>query len=223
MNTVFHLGGAWGYWCGCGALGLYDSDIPVSERKPDFNVRIVTEDGTCDMSPWRWVSDASDCVLLTNQPDLPERGTHLEPFCWYGIPGENDRFALLGTGWQNGDCWAKTNRALSRHPSSPGSLTEHLAIYQASRYQNSLGEWDQAFPAGMLSFLSLYDNPVAKSLVIKTVPWLREHQADDGLWHHEELLRVPWGKLAEPCGARLATYHIVSTLHKFGLIDHLRP
>jgi len=222
VNTVLHLGGAWGYWCGCGALGLYDSDIPVSERTPDFNVRTITEDGTCDMSPWRWVSDASDCILLTNQPNLPERGTHLEPFCWYGIPGENDRFALLGTGWQNGDCWAKTNRALSQHPSSPGSLTENLAIHQASRYQNSLGEWDQAFPAGMLSFLSLYDNPVAKSLVIKTVPWLREHQADDGLWHHEELLRVPWGELAEPCGPRLATYHIASTLHKFGLIDHLR-
>jgi len=223
VNTVFHLGGHWGYWCGCGALGLYDSDIPASESTPDFDVRLVAEDGTGDMSPWRWVSEASECALLANQPSLPEIGTHLEPFAWYGVPGEKDCFALLGTGWQNGDCWAKTNRALSQHPSCPGSLTEHLAIYQASRYQTSLGEWDQGFPAGMLAFLSLYDRGAAKSLVTKTVPWLRAHQSDDGLWHHEELYQNDWGKPAKPPEPRLATYHIVSALHKFGLIDRLCP
>ncbi|MHC4592785.1 MAG: hypothetical protein ACYS8L_08845, partial [Planctomycetota bacterium] len=98
-----------------------------------------------------------------------------------------------------------------------------LAIFQASRYQTSLGEWDQAFPAGMLAFLSLYSDPAAESLVAKTVPWLREHQADDGLWHHEELPRNVRGKLAPPPGPRLATYHIVAALHKFGLLARLRP
>lgn len=45
----------------------------------------------------------------------------------------------------------------------------------------------------MLAFLSLYNSNAAKSLVAKTVPWLREHQADDGLWHHEELSQDDWG------------------------------
>ena len=223
LNTVFHVGGEWGYWCGCGALGLYDSDLPASQSPPDLDVRKVAEDGAGDLSPWRWVSEASECALLANQPKLPERGTHVDPFYWCRIPGEDGLFALVGTAWQNGDCWAKTNRALSQHPSCPGSLAEHLAIYQASRYQTSLGEWEQGFPAGMLAFLSLYNHTAAKSLVMKTVPWLREHQADDGLWHHEELPRSDWGKPAHPPEPRLATYHIVSALHKFGLMDRLRP
>jgi len=223
VNTLFHLGGEWGYWCGCGALGLYDADIPASESPPDLNVRSAAEDGACDPSAWRWVSKASDVYLLANQPDLPRRGTHLEPFSWYRIPGAVDCFALIGTAWQNGDCWAKTNRALSQHPTCPHSLAECLAIYQASRYQTPLGEWDQGFPAGLLTFLSLYNHGAAKALAIKTVPWLRAHQADDGLWHHEELERSEWGKLAEPPGSKLATYHIVAALHRFGLLDRLRP
>ena len=223
VNTVFHIGGEWGYWCGCGALGLYDSDIPPSERQPDFNVRQVAEDGQIDLSPWRWVASASDSALLANESNLPEHGTHLEPFCWYHLPGEDNTFALIGTGWQNGDCWVKTSRALIEHPSCAGSLTAHLATYQASRYQTALGEWDQGFPAGMLAFLSLYNDPAAESLVARTVPWLREHQSDDGLWHHEQLFRKDWGKPAIPPEPRLATYHIVAALHKFGLTGRVRP
>lgn len=224
VNTVSHLGGEWGYWCGCGALGLYDSDIPTSENTPDFNIRKVTKDGNLDLSPWRWFVEASESVLLANKSELPEKGTHLEPFYWYSIPEQEGFFALIGTGWQNGDCWAKTNRALSQHPLCSGSLTEHLALYQASRYQTSLGEWDQGFPVGMLKFLSLYDNPIAKALMIKNIPWLRKHQSNEGLWHHDKLPRKNRKGIAKaiPPEPRLATYHIVSALHKFGLIDHLR-
>jgi hypothetical protein len=223
VNTVFHLGGEWGYWCGCGALGLYDSDIPPSECEPDFNVRRFAGDGQVDLSPWRWVATAADSALLANKSALPEHGTHLEPFCWYCIPGEDRTFALIGTGWQNGDCWAKTNRALIAHPSCTGSLAAHLATYQAGRYQTALGEWNQGFPAGMLAFLSLYTVPAARSLVARTVPWLRKHQGGDGLWHHERLPRKDWGKPAIPPGPRLATYHIVAALNTFGLMDRLRP
>ena len=223
VNTVFHLGGEWGYWCGCGALGLYDSDIPASEARPDLDVRRLTEDGQQDMSPWRWVADAAGAARLANKPDVPELGTHAEPFVWVGIPGQERLFVLIGSGWQNGDCWVKTNRALSQHPSRPTSLTEHLAIYQASRYQTSLGEWGQGFPAGMLAFLSLYDHTMAQALVMKTVPWLRRHQADDGLWHQEALPRTDWGKSAQPAQPRLATYHIVAALKRFGILDCLRP
>ncbi len=223
VNTVFHLGGEWGYWCGCGALGFYDSDIPVSEARPDLDVRRVTEDGLQDLSSWRWVPDAAASARLANKPNVPEHGTHAEPFVWFGIPGKQHLFALIGSGWQNGDCWVKTNRALSQHPSRPGSLTEHLAIYQASRYQTSLGEWSQGFPSGMLAFLSLYDHAVAQALVIKSVPWLRIHQADDGLWHHDTLPRKDWGRPAHPARPRLATYHIVTALNRFGILDRLRP
>jgi hypothetical protein len=225
VNTVFHLGGEWGYWCGCGALGLYDSDIPSSESTPNFNVRAAAHDGRADLSTWRWISEAAESALLANrlaQRDQGSRGTHLQPFLWRDLPNANHRFALLGTAWQNGDCWAKTNRALSHHPSWPGSVSERLAIYQASRYQTSLGEWDQGFPAGMLAFLSLCNDPVAESLTIKTVPWLRSHQADDGLWHHDSLPRTGQGRLADPPEPRLATYHILAALHKFGLLDRLR-
>ena len=75
----------------------------------------------------------------------------------------------------------------------------------------------------MLAFLSQYGAGAAKSLVIKTVPWLREHQCDDGLWHHERLARDRHGELAEPPEPRLATYHAIAAMHKFGLLDRLRP
>ena len=169
------------------------------------------------------MADGAACARLANKPDVPELGTHTEPFVWYHIPGEDRCFALIGTGWQNGDCWAKTNRALSQHPSRPGSLAEHQAIYQASRYQTPLGEWDQGFPAGMLSFLALYDQPAARALVLKSIPWLRTHQCDDGLWHDDDLPRSDWGKPAHPASPRLATYHIVSALGRFGLLECLRP
>jgi hypothetical protein len=71
----------------------------------------------------------------------------------------------------------------------------------------------------MLALLSLYDHVVAKSLVIKRVPWLREHQDADGLWHQEEL--VPH-ELVRPLHPRPATCHTVAALHRFGLLDSLR-
>lgn len=222
VNTVFHLGGAWGYWCGCGSLGLHDADIPPCDAPPDMDVRRVSEDGRRDLSSWRWVGEAAECAGLAEEPDVPEQGTGAEPFHWYRIPGEGNCFALVGSAWQNGDCWVKTNRALARHPSRPGSLAEHQAVYQASRLQTSLGEWDQGFPAGMLAFLSLYDLPAAKALTIKSVPWLREHQGDDGLWHQEDLPRTDWGRPAIPPSPRLATYHIVAALARVGILDRLR-
>ena len=133
------------------------------------------------------------------------------------------RVALIGAAWQNGDCWAKTNRALAAHPACAGSLAERLAVFQASRYQTALGEWGQGFPAGMLTFLSLYDSPQAKALVIRTVPWLRARQGGDGLWHEEDLPRADWGKPARPAEPRLAACHIVAALARFGLLERLRP
>ena len=222
VNTVFHLGGAWGYWCGCGSLGLHDADIPASEATPDLDVRRVSEDGKLDLSPWRWLGEAAECARLAVEPDVPEQGTGAEPFHWYRIPGEGNCFALVGSAWQNGDCWVKTNRALSHHPCRPESLAEHQAVYQASRLQTSLGEWDQGFPAGMLAFLSLYDQPAATALAIKSVPWMRHHQGDDGLWHHEDLPRTDWGRPAISPSPRLATYHIVTALVHSGVLDRLR-
>jgi hypothetical protein len=75
----------------------------------------------------------------------------------------------------------------------------------------------------MLAFLALYDRSAAKALVIKTIPWLRQHQAGDGTWHHEGLADSRQKGLARPPAPRLATYHIVSALHKFGLLACLRP
>ena len=223
VHTAFHVGGPWGYWCGCGALGLYDPDIPADETPPDFDLRAASADGAVDLAPLRWVADAAECARLSRHHGGLGRGTHLEPFFWHRLPGDGGSFALLGTAWQNGDCCVKTNRALSQHPACPGSLTERQALYQIARYQSSLGEWDQGYPAGLLAWLSLYRHPAAKALVAKTVPWLRAHQADDGLWHHESLFRTDWGKPATPPEPRLATHHIVAALDAFGLLRSLRP
>lgn len=224
INTIFHLGGEWGYWCGCGALGLDDADILPDEHPPNLNVRREARDGPADLSPWRWIDRVSRCTQLfatatRSTAKLDKRGTHVDPFRWHRIPGQDRSYALLGTAWQNADCWMKVNRALARYPSCPGSLTEALAIYQASRYQTSLGEWNQAYPSGMLAFLALYGDSAAKSLAIKTVPWLREHQADDGLWHVQGLVSSEEAVSPEP---RLATYHILAALHQFGLLERLR-
>jgi hypothetical protein len=218
-----------GYWCGCGALGFGDPDIAPCEDEADLDAPTGGSGESRDALAWRWVEGASESALLANEPgrrtsrrpEIQGTGTHLLPFVWRRVPRQRNRFALVGTAWQNADCWAKVNRALSQHPSCPRSLTERRALYQASRYQTSLGEWSQAHPAGMLALLSQYDHPFARALVAKTVPWLRAHQAEDGLWHHEDLPR-PDGT-AEPPAPRLATYHIVAALHAFGLLDQLRP
>lgn len=232
VNTVFHIGGMWGYWCGCGALGLSDADIPSDDSAPDLDVRRTAADGASDYSPWRWVSSAQQSALLSNHraplrnvaANLTSgRGTPLNPFAWYGTPGRENTYAVLGAAWQNGDCWMRMNRALSQHPACPGSVTERLAVFQASRYQTSVGTWSQAFTAGMLAFLALYNRGAAKALVLKTVPWLRRHQADDGLWHHTGPPDGDRKTLATPPAPRLATYHIVSALHTFGLLARLRP
>jgi len=59
--------------------------------------------------------------------------------------------------------------------------------------------------------------------VLKRVPWLRHNQKDNGLWDHGEL-HCDSGYEEFPCvSPRLATCHIVSVLHEFGLLDWLRP
>ena len=223
LNTVFEVGGAWGYWCGCQALGLYGPGFDAVDRAPDLDAIAPGEDEEGDLAAMRWTGDTAECAGLANVPDVPDRGTHLEAFNWRAIPGQRDAFALIGAAWQNGDCWAKTNRALAACSSHPGSRTERMAVYQASRYQTSLGEWNQGFPAGLLAFLSPFGNPMAKSLVVKTVPWLRKHQLDDGLWHHEDLPRNDWGRPARAPEPRLAAYHIVAALHAAGVLACLRP
>ena len=235
VNTLMRVGGVWGYWCGCGALGLTDADLPALEDEPDLNLRRGADDGRHDVSPWRWVAEESEVAGLAERPTptriplarAPGVNVRLEPFRWHTMLGaaseEGDVYALLGSGWQNGDCWAKTNHALAAHPGYAGSLAEEMAIHQASRYQTSLGVWDQGFPSGLLSFLSLLDHPAAAALVAKTVPWLRAHQAEDGLWHEATLYRSKHGALACPPSPRLATYHIVRALRHFGLYDRLVP
>lgn len=66
INTISHVGGMYGYWCGCGALGFYDSDMPASEEEPDFDVRRTTFGGS---------------AVYLSVPDWP-----IIPDCAPGIP-----------------------------------------------------------------------------------------------------------------------------------------
>ena len=227
LNTLYHVGGEWGYWCGCGALGYYDYDVEAPEDQPDFSRRRAGDEGRKDLSPWRWVDRAAGSVRLSGASlrcsiRPPTRGTYVEPFSWRWLDNSDGPLALVGIAWQNGDCWAKVNRALAAHSACKGSLTERLALYQASRYQSSTGEWPEAFPAGILAWLGLYDARAAKALVLKTVPWFREHQSDDGLWYQECLPQAEWGTQATPARPRLATYHILAALSRFGVLRRLR-
>ena len=232
IHTAQRVGGVGGYWCGCGVLGLHDADLTPCDDAPNLDRRIGPDHDVYDQSPWCWLPDEGGVAGLANQPhqarpgkrpEIEGRGTRIGPFHWYALRGRGKGYALIGAAWQNGDCWARVNRALVQHPRCRGSLAERLAVFQASRYQDSLGRWDQAWPAGMLAFLSLYAQPAAGALVMKTVPWLREHQADDGLWHPEALPQRGRGKPTTPTAPRVATYHIVAALHTFGLLRLLRP
>ena len=227
LNTVRRVGGVGGYWCGCGVLGLRDADLPACEGEPDLDRRIGEPEHAADQSPWVWFPDVEDAAGLANQPCQPFKGrrpesqgvgTRLEPFVWRKLPGRQRSFALIGTAWQNAECSAKTNRALAAHPACHGSLTERLALYQMARYQTSLGDWPHANPHGMLAFLSLYDHPAAKALAAKTIPWLRRHQDDDGLWRRGQIARLTKTRASQPVEPRLVTYHIVLALHRLGLL-----
>ena len=64
---------------------------------------------------------------------------------------------------------------------------------------------------------------LATVMLLKTIPWLREHQREKGLWYHGELPRHGMGKFNRPPSPRLGTYHIVSVLHEFSLLGRLSP
>jgi hypothetical protein len=151
--------------------------------------------------------------------------------------GIDNHFALVGTYWQNADCWAKTNRALSQFPGWSGTIAEFFALFQCHLYQTSLGEWNQGYPAGMFRWIAeatrttrakhnFEDSSAlrfAKLILLKTIPWLREHQKEDGLWAQDELPRFSGGERRQPPSRRLGTYHIVSVLNEFNLLGKLSP
>ncbi len=61
----------------------------------------------------------------------------------------------------------------------------------------------------------------AKRTLLRTVPWLKHHQRDDGLWHLADLPHED--SPGRPPDARLGSYHIASVLNEFGLLERLRP
>ncbi|MFQ6130407.1 MAG: hypothetical protein ACE5R4_00060 [Armatimonadota bacterium] len=241
-NSILQLGGMFGYFCAC--WGILDTDEEVAElreRAPDFNQRTEEHDIALGSLPYGYARDAVDLLVLAGLPQYP--GIHRPdladtngwvPYDWRDIGVEN-HFALVGSYWQNADCWAKTNRALSQFPTWSGSIAEFLAAFQCHLYQTSLGEWNQGYPAGILRWIAEATSTTrareavehsrllrfAKLTLLKSVPWLREHQKADGTWDHEELPRH--GEEGRPPGRRLGTYHIVSVLHEFGLLEGLLP
>lgn len=120
-------------------------------------------------------------------------------------------------------------------PRWPGTLQAFFGLFQCHLYQTSLGAWDQGYPAGVFRQIAEMTRLarqgsnaapelwLARVMLLKSIPWLCEHQAEDGLWHHENLPRFEKGKLNNPPGPRLAGYHIASVLNEFGLLDRLRP
>jgi hypothetical protein len=241
---MLQLAAMFGYYCACWGIHDYGRTIePLQSGAPDFDRLEDQRPVALRSIPYGFGRNPDDLQFLARIPQRP--GTHRPdladtngwwPYEWRDI-GVPNHFALVGTYWQNADCWAKANRALSQFAGCRGSTTEFLALFQCHLYQTALGEWNQGFPAGLLQWIAdvthlarqesvIDDSPLlrfAKLMVLKTVPWLREHQGDDGLWDHGVLSRHYEGASFSAPSARLTTYHIVRALREFGLLDRLRP
>lgn len=242
-NSMLQLGGMFGYFCAC--WGIVDFGTEVEHRKgeaPDFNQRTEEHEIALKSLAYGYARDAVDlCVPArrphyprVHRPDLADTNGWV-PYDWKDI-GDGSRFALVGTYWQNADCWAKANRGLCRFAPWSGSIAEFFAVFQAHLYQTTQGEWPQGFPAGVLRLIAeatsttragqnANDSPaarLARVILLKSVPWLREHQSPSGLWDHGELSRFGGGERFQPLSPRLATYHIASVLNEFGLLARLR-
>jgi hypothetical protein len=241
-NTMLQVGGMFGYFCSCWGIVDYSEAVEDLEgAPPDFEQRSDERDVALNSLPYGYARDADDLTCLAGNPNYPR--THRPdladtngwvPYGWRET-GADDHYAVVGAYWQNADCWAKTNRALAQLPAWPGTLQAFFGLFQCHLYQTSLGAWDQGYPAGVFRQIAEMTRLarqaanaapelwLARVMLLKSIPWLREHQAEDGLWHHENLPRFEKGKLNNPPGPRLAGYHIASVLNEFGLLDRLRP
>lgn len=241
-NTMLQVAGMYGYFCACWGIDNVERDVEGRPgAKPDFSYSREPLEAAIAAMRYRYARDTKDLCSLALQPNWPDdRRAHLadingeHPFIWCETGHEN-WYSLFGSYWQNADCWAKTNRALSRLPGYPASTVAFYSQFQCHLYQTDTGAWDQAFAAGNLrqiaemsrQAMDLSDNApevsLARRMVIGTVPWLREHQGDDGLWDFADLPRMRGGKPYAPPSARTSSYHIVSVLKRFGLLEELRP
>ncbi|MFC1718383.1 hypothetical protein ACFL6S_32305, partial [Candidatus Poribacteria bacterium] len=243
-NSMLQLGGMFGYFCACWGINAFDEEVKYMEGKtPDFSQRTDENGIALKAVPYGYARDRDDLRVLARNPNYP--GIHRPDLAdtngwwlyeWRDI-GVADHFALVGTYWQNADCWAKTNRALSQFPTWPGSIAEFFSLFQLHLYQTSLGEWNQGYPAGIFRWLAEVTRIAraehnfesstalrfAKTIMLKAIPWLREHQEENGLWDHSTLPRHSGGENRKPPSSRLVTYHIVSALNEFNLLSKLLP
>ncbi|MHC4503850.1 MAG: hypothetical protein ACYTFI_11140, partial [Planctomycetota bacterium] len=243
-NTILQAGGMFGYFCACWGINSFDHKVEdLAGRDPDFDTRTEEHEIALRSMPYGYARDAADLLVPADisqyagihRPDLSDTNGWW-PYRWKDI-GARDHYALVGTYWQNADCWAKTNRALAQLPGWSGTIAEFFSIFQLHLYQTSLGEWNQGHPGAILRWIAeatrlarakqTFDESqllrFAKLIVLKTVPWLREHQKDTGLWHHDELPRWGGGEKQQPMSPRLGTYHIAAVLKEFGLLEGLAP
>ena len=241
-NTMLDLHAMFGYFCAC--WGILDTKRDLESlrgEEPSFDHSPDEEEIALKSIPYGYARDNADLHAPARRPWYP--GVHRPdladtnyqpPYDWKGI-GVANHFALVGSYWENADCWAKANRALSQFPDWSGSTAEFFSLFQCHLYQTPLGEWHQAFPAGIFRWLAevthhtrsrqtMEDSPslrFAKVMLLKSIPWLRAHQEDDGLWNHDELPRGT--DKNRPVSRRLGTYHVASVLNDFGLLHPLIP
>ena len=240
-NTMLDLHAMFGDFCACWGILDAKRDLErLRDEEPNFDHSPDQQEIALKSIPYGYARDNADLHAPARRPWYP--GVHRPdladtnyqpPYDWKDI-GVANHFALVGSYWENADCWAKANRALSQFPAWSGSTAEFFGLFQCHLYQTPLGEWHQAFPAGIFRWLAevtlhtkskhtVADSPslrFAKVMLLKSIPWLRAHQEDDGLWNHEELPR--WTDKNRPPGRRLGTFHIASALDDFGLLDRLR-
>ena len=242
-STMYQHSAMFGYFCSC--WGILDSkrktEPAAGDGYPDFDRRAAEHPIALAALPYGHGRDAEDLCALGRLPRYPRmhRPDLSDTNGWtpyYSRDIGSDAFVGLdGAYWENADCWAKPNRALALFPGWVGSIAEFFALFQCHLYQTPLGEWNQGYVSGIFRMIEAVTRqareaggaeaePIlcfARRMLLRTVPWLRHHQQDDGLWHLGDLPRH--GDAGRPPDPRLGTYHIVSVLHEFGLLERLRP
>ena len=240
-NTMLDLHSMFGYFCACWGILSTKRDLEgLRDEEPNFNHSLDQQEIALKSIPYGYARDNADLhaparrpyYAGVHRPDLSDTN-YQPPYDWKDL-GVAGHFALVGSYWENADCWAKANRALSEFPAWSGSTAEFFGLFQCHLYQTPLGEWHQAFPAGIFRWIAevtrhtrsshtVEESPslkLANVMLHKSIPWLRAHQEDDGLWSHDELPR--WTDKNRPPSPRLGTYHIASVLSDFGLLGRLR-
>ncbi|KPK62897.1 MAG: hypothetical protein AMK73_05580 [Planctomycetes bacterium SM23_32] len=204
INTLLAMSGGHG-WCGCGYF---------------------------DTRARNYVEDCGEPVDLSRFPVWSANREH--GLDWFAGPDDVARFVCdgerrsaisVGRGgallvrhyYSTGECAMVVRRALTFHPTFPGSTEEVNTALACTWYQSEDGTWGESCLSTMFCILARVTCPLAAFLVLRSVPLLIREQQADGLWQESAV----GNSVSPPRGA--SSLIILRTLKKMGFLDALVP